>query len=80
MIVTHVRDTSNASEKELEALALFMGHSLQMQRTSYDRRTLMRKIAPAVQLLSKVNAIASPTSQLSSSFSSMDQTPRIHAN
>jgi hypothetical protein len=75
MIVTHVRDTSNASEKELEALALFMGHSLQMQRTSYDRRTLTRKIAPAVQLLSKVNVIASPTSQLSSSFSSMEQTP-----
>jgi hypothetical protein len=54
IIVTHVRET-NASEKELEALALFMGHSIQMQRTSYDRRTLSSKIAPAVQLMKTVN-------------------------
>jgi hypothetical protein len=54
MIVTHVRD-SNASEKQLEALALYMGHSIQMQRTSYDRRTLTRKVAPAVELLENVN-------------------------
>ena len=31
MIVTHVRKNSDASEKELEALALYMGHSVQMQ-------------------------------------------------
>lgn len=37
MIVTHVRKNSDASEKELEALALYMGHSVQMQRESYDR-------------------------------------------
>ena len=55
MIVTHVRD-SNASEKELEALALYMGHSINMQRTSYDRRTMKQKIAPAVQLLQNVNS------------------------
>ena len=55
MIVTHVRD-SNASEKELEALALYMGHSITMQRTSYDRRTMKQKIAPAVQLLQNVNS------------------------
>jgi hypothetical protein len=54
MIVTHVRE-SDASEKELEALALFMGHSLHMQRTSYDRRTLTNKIAPAVKLMRQVN-------------------------
>ncbi|GKY98224.1 hypothetical protein MPSEU_000780100 [Mayamaea pseudoterrestris] len=54
MIVTHVRE-SDASEKELESLALFMGHSIQMQRTSYDRRTLERKIAPAIELLQSVN-------------------------
>jgi hypothetical protein len=54
IIVTHVRET-NASEKELEALALFMGHSIQMQRTSYDRRTLTSKIAPAVKLMEAVN-------------------------
>lgn len=54
MIVTHVRD-SDASEKQLEALALYMGHSIQMQRTSYDRRTLKRKVAPAVELLQSIN-------------------------
>lgn len=53
-IVTHVRE-SNASEKELEALALFMGHSVQMQRTSYDRRTLATKVAPAIELLESIN-------------------------
>ena len=55
MIITHVREMSNASEKELEALALFMGHSIQMQRSSYDKRTLKKKIAPAVQLIQNVN-------------------------
>ena len=54
IIVTHVRET-DASEKELEALALYMGHSIQMQRTSYDRRTLSTKVAPAVQLMKSVN-------------------------
>ena len=54
MIVTHVRE-SDASEKELEALALYMGHSLNMQRTSYDRRTLTTKIAPAVDLMQSIN-------------------------
>jgi hypothetical protein len=56
MLVTHVRET-NASEKELEALALFMGHSIQMQRSSYDRRTLERKVAPAIELLQAVNSM-----------------------
>jgi len=50
IVVTHVRET-DASEKELEALALYMGHSIKMQRTSYDRRTLNQKVAPAVNLL-----------------------------
>ena len=55
MIVTHVRNT-NASEKELEALALYMGHSISMQRNSYDRRTMEQKVAPAVELLRNVNS------------------------
>lgn len=58
IIVTHVRDTA-ASERELEALALYMGHSINMQRTSYDRRTLSQKVNPAVSLLhalSNINA------------------------
>lgn len=54
MIVTHVRNT-DASEKELEALALYMGHSISMQRNSYDRRTMEQKVAPAVELLRSVN-------------------------
>lgn len=55
MIVTHVRNSDDASERELEALALYMGHSITMQRTSYDRRTMGQKVAPAVQLLQSVN-------------------------
>jgi|AntRauTorckE5430_2_1112549.scaffolds.fasta_scaffold17187_1 hypothetical protein len=58
MIVTHVRD-SDASEKELEALALYMGHSIAMQRSSYDRRTMEQKVAPAVELLRNVNTSGS---------------------
>ena len=55
MIVTHVRET-DASEKELEALALYMGHSIQMQRSSYDRRTVSQKVAPAVNLLHSLSS------------------------
>jgi len=62
MIITHVREVSNASEKDLEALALFMGHSIQMQRSSYDKRTLDQKIAPAVQLLQSINRGANNSS------------------
>lgn len=55
MLVTHVRGSSDASERELEALALYMGHSISMQRNSYDRRTLKQKVEPAVNLLQAVN-------------------------
>jgi len=54
MVVTHVRET-DASERELEALALYMGHSIQMQRTSYDRRTISQKVAPAISLLQSIS-------------------------
>lgn len=57
MIVTHVRKNSDASEKELEALALYMGHSVQMQRDSYDRRTLEQKVMPAVSLMQSMNSV-----------------------
>ena len=53
MIVTHVRET-DASERELESLALYMGHSIQMQRSSYDRRTLDQKVAPAVNMIQSI--------------------------
>jgi len=56
MIVTHVRDSADVSERDLEALALFMGHSVSMQRSSYDRRTLDQKVAPAVELLQNINS------------------------
>ena len=49
--VTHVRKNGDASEKELEALALFMGHSIQMQRDSYDRRTLEQKVSTIVSFV-----------------------------
>jgi len=62
-IVTHVRDT-DASEKELEALAIYMGHSINMQRNSYDRRTLKQKVSPAVNLL---RSLSSSTSTSTSS-------------
>lgn len=55
-VVTHVRGT-NASEKELEALALFMGHSINMQRSSYDRRSLKQKVSPAVDLLQSISPL-----------------------
>lgn len=58
MIVTHIRQNSDASEKELEALALFMGHSIQMQRNSYDRRTLGQKVSPAIKLMHDMNNAA----------------------
>ncbi|EJK46668.1 hypothetical protein THAOC_34649, partial [Thalassiosira oceanica] len=60
MIVTHVRQNGDASEKELEALALFMGHSIQMQRESYDRRTLEQKVTPAVKLMQDMNSFENP--------------------
>ena len=34
--MTHLK-TNGATEQELEALALFMGHSQHMQRSTYDR-------------------------------------------
>ena len=57
MIVTHVRDSPDVSERDLEALALFMGHSVSMQKSSYDRRTLDQKVAPAVSLLQSINSM-----------------------
>ena len=55
MIITHLRGT-DASERELEALAIYMGHSVAMQKGTYDRRTKEEKVAPAVDLLDAVNA------------------------
>lgn len=54
MIITHLRGT-DASERQLEALAIYMGHSLAMQKGTYDRRSKAEKVAPAVQLLSSLN-------------------------
>lgn len=56
MIVTHVRESTDTSEQQMEALALLMGHSVSIQRKSYDRRSLTKKIEPAFELMNKVNA------------------------
>jgi hypothetical protein len=42
IIVTHARN-SNATEKELEALAIYMGHSINIQKSVYDKRTKVQK-------------------------------------
>lgn len=55
--------TEQASEKELEALAIYMGHSLQMQKTTYDRRTKQQKVAPAIQLICSIKPGSSPFPQ-----------------
>ena len=52
---THLRNT-DASERELEALAIYMGHSLAQQRGSYDRRSKELKVAPAIDLLNRLNS------------------------
>ncbi|KAL4451998.1 hypothetical protein ABPG75_007660 [Micractinium tetrahymenae] len=65
MIVTHLRG-SGASERELEALAIYMGHSVEMQRDSYDRRTKEQKVEPAVELLASLNRRAMASSGASS--------------
>ncbi|KAL4540242.1 hypothetical protein Ndes2526A_g03237 [Nannochloris sp. 'desiccata'] len=57
-IVTFLRK-GDATERELEALALYMGHSIDMQRSSYDRRTKEEKVGPAVALLEMINQLAS---------------------
>ncbi|KAL6061376.1 Integrase-like, catalytic core [Balamuthia mandrillaris] len=53
MIVTYLRNT-DASERELEALAIYMGHSVTTQKESYDRRTKFQKVAPAIQLIQAI--------------------------
>lgn len=58
MIITHLRGT-DASERQLEALAIYMGHSLAMQKGTYDRRSKAEKVAPAVELLSSLNSMGS---------------------
>ena len=55
LVVTHLRGT-DASERQLEALAIYMGHSLQMQKSTYDKRTVEAKVAPAVDLLDSLHA------------------------
>lgn len=57
--VSYLRGDGNASERELEALAIYMGHSVAMQRDTYDRRSLGQKVAPAVELLASLNRRAS---------------------
>lgn len=50
VVITHLRGT-NATERELEALAIYMGHSVSIQKSTYDRRSKQEKVQPAVSLL-----------------------------
>ncbi len=51
MIVTHARSQDSTSYKELEALALYMGHSVREQQATYDKRSKSQKVLPAVSLM-----------------------------
>ena len=62
-IVTFLR-SGDATEKELEALAIYMGHSPNMQRTVYDRRTKEQKVTPAVDLIMRLQGSLGDKSQL----------------
>ena len=41
------RGDGGASEKQLQALAIYMGHSVEMQRNTYDRRSKAEKVTPS---------------------------------
>jgi hypothetical protein len=51
MIVAYLRRQEDITEHELEALALYMGHSVQTQKRLYDRRTR----AEGVRVISKLS-------------------------
>lgn len=53
VVITHLRGT-DASERELEALAIYMGHSVSIQKSTYDRRSQEEKVQPAVNLLASI--------------------------
>eukprot|EP00435_Cladocopium_sp_Y103_P061517 s311_g23.t1 len=55
MVVTHVR-SQDVSYKQLESLALYMGHSLKQQQSTYDKRSKAQKVSPAVSLLNTIAA------------------------
>lgn len=54
ILITYVKGT-NASQRQLEALANYMGHSLNMQRSSYDRRSMAQKVDPAIKLIAQLH-------------------------
>jgi hypothetical protein len=55
LVVTHLR-AQGTGEPEMEALAVYMGHSVRQQRETYDRRTRAQRAAPAVELMSRLAA------------------------
>lgn len=59
VVITHLRGT-NASERELEALAIYMGHSVTIQKSTYDRRSKQDKVQPAINLLESLNSMPGP--------------------
>ena len=61
MVVTHVR-SQDVSYKQLESLALYMGHSVKQQQSTYDKRSKAQKVSPAVSLLNTIASSASSAS------------------
>lgn len=59
VVITHLRGT-DASERELEALAIYMGHSVSIQKSTYDRRSQQEKVQPAVNLLASITGTKDP--------------------
>lgn len=59
MAITHFQ-RSGATDAEMEALALAMKHSREMQREVYDKRTQQEKIAPALNMMLRQKASTLP--------------------
>ena len=53
MIVTYFK-RKNASESEMESLAMYMGHSVSIQKSVYDRRSKNEKMKPAIDLMKSI--------------------------
>jgi site-specific recombinase XerC len=53
MIVTYFK-RRNASESEMESLAMYMGHSVSIQKSVYDRRSKNEKMEPAIHMMESI--------------------------
>ncbi len=60
MCITHFQRTG-ATDKDMEALALAMKHSREMQREVYDKRTQQEKVQPALNMMLRQKAGTLPS-------------------